>query len=100
MCVKTKLVLVILEYLKVIIQGRVAFVKAKETSAWNPDFIQEDDNLDQEVKEDFIPGKHDRYFDQVEVESRQDGSEVERVSKSVLGGEEIRKKVGKETVNN
>ncbi|GJW03217.1 hypothetical protein Tco_1562073 [Tanacetum coccineum] len=45
-CIKTKLVENIYESFKIIIQGKIFWVRAKEVSGWIPDFEEEDDDDD------------------------------------------------------
>ncbi|GJY48884.1 RNA-directed DNA polymerase, eukaryota, reverse transcriptase zinc-binding domain protein [Tanacetum coccineum] len=45
-CIKTKLVENIYESFKIIIQGKIFWVRAKEVSGWIPDFEEDDDDDD------------------------------------------------------
>nr|GEW30285.1 DIE2/ALG10 family [Tanacetum cinerariifolium] len=54
-CIKTKLVENIFESFKIIVKGKIYWVRAKEVSGWTPDFNDEEDegsDSDEDVKED------------------------------------------------
>ncbi|GKC68671.1 hypothetical protein Tco_1101269 [Tanacetum coccineum] len=55
-CIKTNLVQNIFESFKIITQGKVLWVRAKEVSGWVPDFAKKDEkenDIDDEIKEEW-----------------------------------------------
>ncbi|GJV04923.1 RNA-directed DNA polymerase, eukaryota, reverse transcriptase zinc-binding domain protein [Tanacetum coccineum] len=78
LCLKTKNDVIINECCKIIIQGKVYWIRAKETHAWiptfavtNQDFSSSDDESDDNIGDDFVGDK-----------DKIDSSDIDRVSES------------------
>ncbi|GJU19724.1 RNA-directed DNA polymerase, eukaryota, reverse transcriptase zinc-binding domain protein [Tanacetum coccineum] len=79
-CIKTKLVENIYESFKIIIQGKIFWVRAKEVSGWIPDFEEEDDDddskSDNEMSKDGIINENGGMYKFPNVEGKSDLKEV------------------------
>nr|GEW57485.1 RNA-directed DNA polymerase, eukaryota, reverse transcriptase zinc-binding domain protein [Tanacetum cinerariifolium] len=80
-CIKTKMEQNIFETFKIIIKGKVFWIRAKEVSGWIPDFLDEDeeDEVEDESEEDLLDNnpiqeepKHDKKsnFKEGEIQSK------------------------------
>ncbi|GJT88264.1 nucleotide-binding alpha-beta plait domain-containing protein [Tanacetum coccineum] len=83
-CIKTKIVENIFESFKIIIKGKIFWVRAKEVSGWILDFNEEEEeetDSDGDVKEDELDVENNERKEQIVVK---DESEVEEVSETIF----------------
>ncbi|GKC72784.1 RNA-directed DNA polymerase, eukaryota [Tanacetum coccineum] len=83
-CFKTKLVENIFESFKIIIQGKVFWIRAKEVSGWAPDFTEdnesEDGTDDEKEDEDF----HEENVEMHKFTTVEGESDIEEVSETIF----------------
>ncbi|GKE13982.1 nucleotide-binding alpha-beta plait domain-containing protein [Tanacetum coccineum] len=78
-CIKTKFEESIFESLKVIIQGKVFWVRAKEVYGWVPDFVDEDE-INRETDDEAIDGgKQEKKIEMHNLATMEGESDVEEV---------------------
>ncbi|GKC19659.1 hypothetical protein Tco_1021809 [Tanacetum coccineum] len=83
-CVLTKLAETIFESFKIVVQGKVFWVRAKEACGWTPDFVEEDEN--ESVYDDVVSeeGAHEASEGLHKPKSLVGDSDVEEVSETIF----------------
>ncbi|GJX99122.1 nucleotide-binding alpha-beta plait domain-containing protein [Tanacetum coccineum] len=83
-CIKTKLVKNIFENRKIIIKGKVFWIRVKEVSGWVPGFMEDDDEEDSS-EDDTSDNEfaRDKSTDEIQVEAEIE-DEVEKVSDTIF----------------
>ncbi|PWA84194.1 tetratricopeptide repeat (TPR)-like superfamily protein [Artemisia annua] len=74
-CIKTNLEENIFESFKIIVQGKVYWVRAKEVNCWSPNFIEKDDN-DNDSMDDNSIGENDSVHKNTRSEEDSDVQEI------------------------
>lgn len=82
LCVKTKLEAIIFELFKVIVQGKVYWVRAKEVNGWNPVFCEDKYDSDSSDEESMGDGSEGMLGVNAKENVIEENSDVERVSES------------------
>nr|GEW59869.1 nucleotide-binding alpha-beta plait domain-containing protein [Tanacetum cinerariifolium] len=83
-CIKTNLVENIFESFKIITQGKVLWVRAKEVSGWIPDFLEDDEeeiDSDDEIRDEEL---HDESACMHNHATMEGESDVEEVSETIF----------------
>ncbi|GKD87353.1 RNA-directed DNA polymerase, eukaryota, partial [Tanacetum coccineum] len=80
LCLKTKMQEIINESFKIIIKGKVHWIRAKELHAWIPNFVSAKDSYNSDDEPD-APDEEHKFGDN-EFEKPNDDSHVEKVSES------------------
>lgn len=79
-CLKTKIDEIVNESFKIILKGKVHWIRAKELHAWNPNFLSDKDTYNSDDESDASNEKCK--FGDNEFENPKDDSDVEKVSES------------------
>ncbi|GKA75340.1 RNA-directed DNA polymerase, eukaryota, nucleotide-binding alpha-beta plait domain protein [Tanacetum coccineum] len=82
LCIKMKLETIISESFKVIVKGKVYWVRAKEANVWFPEFNEEHNDTDSSDEESMGGRMGGVFGEKVNEQSIGEDSEVERVSES------------------
>ncbi|GJR60157.1 RNA-directed DNA polymerase, eukaryota, reverse transcriptase zinc-binding domain protein [Tanacetum coccineum] len=88
LCIKTKLVENIFESFKIITQGKVLWVRAKDVFGWIPDFVEDDEeesDSDDEIREGELHDEGAGMHNHATVEGE---SDVEDVSETIFENEQ------------
>ncbi|GJS59118.1 nucleotide-binding alpha-beta plait domain-containing protein [Tanacetum coccineum] len=84
LCIKTKMEQNIFETCKIIVKGKVFWIRAKEVSGWVPDFLEEEDGVDasdDDISDNEIVGEMN--VDDIQDEDDNEG-EVDEVPETIF----------------
>ncbi|GJX02527.1 RNA-directed DNA polymerase, eukaryota [Tanacetum coccineum] len=96
LCLKTKIDTIINESFKIILRGKVYWVRAKELDAWNPQFLGENPDNSSSDDESSVNDKGRKYGDNDHQNTIED-NKVDRVSESSCMRENVSKNHDVET---